>query len=277
MKGAPEPAADAAVELQGVGMIFGAQPGRCVDVFQNLSVTVRQGETVAFVGPSGCGKTTLLRLVAGLEEPTAGTVLVSGRQPLEARRLGWYSMLFQTPVLLPWLNLQRNVELPGKLLGDEAVVAKSAQRIAEVGLSGFENAYPHELSGGMKARAALARAFTVEPRLLLMDEPFASLDAMTRLQMQDELLRVLDRGKVTVVLVTHDIEEAVYLADRVLVLSERPARVRETVWVELPAACDRTRAVRSTVEFQQCRARIEHLIIGPADQTHSASPVGTTL
>ena len=199
-----------------------------------LSLAVEAGEFLAIVGPSGCGKSTLLRLLSGLLRPMAGQVCLRG-QPLAAprREIGY---VFQRANLMPWRTVLGNITLPLEIDGvaREAREARAREQIALVGLEGFADAYPQQLSGGMQQRVALARALIHEPSVLLLDEPFGSLDALTRERMNAELLRIFDLRRPTVVMVTHSITEAVLLADRVLVLSPRPGRVRAEFPVPLP-------------------------------------------
>ena len=248
--------------VNNVSKTFHAAGGHPVPVLDRLTFEIKTNEAVAFIGPSGCGKTTQLKLIAGLMNPTSGEVRVDGELPAQACMRGWLSMLFQTPVLLPWMTVQRNVELPGRIARSTEAVKRAAERIKQVGLDGFQQAYPNQLSGGMRARVALARALTVEPKILLMDEPFASLDALTRQHMHTELFRVLELEPAAIVLVTHDIEEAVLLSDRVFVLSERPAHIRDVVNVELPAPTKRDRRIREHPDFLKARRRIEELTLG---------------
>ncbi|HWN69711.1 MAG TPA: ABC transporter ATP-binding protein [Haliangium sp.] len=198
-----------------------------VPVLSGISVEVQPGELVCILGASGCGKSTLLRVVAGLETPDAGAVSLGG-VPLQGPGLD-RGLVFQEPRLFPWLDVAQNVAfgLSGRAEAEPAPArdARVAEHLRLVGLSGFERAYPHQLSGGMAQRVALARALVNRPALLLLDEPFGALDALTRAEMQDELLRLRAAERFTALLVTHDIEEAAYLADRVIVMSPRPARV----------------------------------------------------
>lgn len=203
-----------------------------LDVLDDVSFSVEPGEFVALLGPSGSGKSTLLRLVAGLETPTAGRILGDGAEitaPHPSR-----VVVFQDPTLYPWRTVWRNValglEAQGILTRERARVDAA---ISQVGLEGFANAYPHQLSGGMAQRVALARALVNEPRLLVLDEPLGKLDSLTRLKMQGELVDLWRRAGFTVLLVTHDIEEALYLANRVLVFSPRPARITAEFKVDL--------------------------------------------
>ncbi|KOF52033.1 MULTISPECIES: ABC transporter ATP-binding protein [unclassified Achromobacter] len=194
-------------------------------VVDGFSSQFSTGELVALVGPSGCGKSTLLHLAAGLEKPTQGRILADGKPvqgPDPSRTL-----VFQEHALYPWLTLRDNVALALEFQKTPKARAREAARewLARVGLSGFEDYYPHQVSGGMRQRAALARAFVAQPQTLLMDEPFGALDALTRLALQDVLRQLIAQEKPTVLLVTHDVDEALFLADRIVVFSPRPARV----------------------------------------------------
>lgn len=209
-----------------VGHRFGV-----VDVLNELSLDVRHGEFVALVGPSGCGKTTLLSLCSGWMQPTSGRV----DRPARLR------MVFQQDGLFPWLTVGENIHLGLRHLGDDAERRRRGGALLDlIGLQAFANHYPHQLSGGMRQRVELARALGGDTDLLLLDEPFSSLDYLSRLKMRGELARLLREQPRTVVLVTHDIEEAAQLADRVLVLSERPARIRDEVTLDLPRPRDLT-------------------------------------
>ena len=194
-------------------------------VIENFSRDFEQGELVALVGPSGCGKSTLLHLAAGLENPTGGSVLADGRPiggPNPERTL-----MFQENALYPWLTLEQNVALALEFqkIDKRRALQKAHEWLAKVNLKGFETYYPHQVSGGMRQRAALARAFIAEPKALLLDEPFGALDALTRMTLQDALRDLIREMRPTVLLVTHDVDEALFLADRILVFSQRPATV----------------------------------------------------
>ncbi len=224
---------------------------RSIHVLDNINLDVFRGEFVSLLGPSGCGKTTLLRIIAGLEKQDSGEVRLKGEQivgPGQDR-----VMVFQDYALFPWRTVLGNI-LFGlevrKIKKDEAL--KIAQNyIKLVNLEGFENSYPHELSGGMKQRVALARALVCDPEILLMDEPLAALDAQTRNMMQSELVRIWSATKKTIIYVTHSIEEAVYLSDRVVIFTPRPAKVKKIVNVNIPRPRD-----RFSREFVELRAKI---------------------
>jgi NitT/TauT family transport system ATP-binding protein len=206
-----------------------------VVALERLDLDVRPGEFVSLLGPSGCGKSTALRIIAGLSEPTSGTVEwleAEAASDAAPRRIGF---VFQEPTLMPWATVAANVRLPLKLAGLEPnAPARVDAALARVGLSGFAQSYPRELSGGMKMRTSIARALVTEPKLLLMDEPFAALDAMTRQVMQEELIRIHEQSGKTTVFVTHNIDEALILADRIIVMSARPGRVKASIDNDLP-------------------------------------------
>jgi len=237
-----------AVELAGVEKTFAAGGAGAVHALSTVDLTVAAGEFVTFIGPSGCGKSTLLRLVADLTEPTAGTVRVNGKSARQARLDQDYGIAFQQAGLMEWRTVTRNVELPLELRGWDRRRRRerSAELLDLVGLRDFAGAHPGELSGGMQQRVAIARALATGPRLLLMDEPFGALDEMTRERLQAELGRIAAETGATVAFVTHSIPEAVYLSDRVVVMSARPGRVTAVVDVDLGP---RTEATREAPEF----------------------------
>ena len=201
-------------------------------VVDAVSFEVRDGEFVAIVGPSGCGKSTLLNVIAGFEAPDRGAVRVDGVARAGPSRNG--IMISQHGSVFPWLTVQDNVVFGLTGASERERMERAHRYIDMVGLSGFETAYPHELSGGMLKRVELARALVMKPEILYMDEPFSALDALTSLKMQVELRRILDEERHTVLLITHDVEEAIYLADRILVLSARPTAIQATFHVDLP-------------------------------------------
>jgi NitT/TauT family transport system ATP-binding protein len=210
-----------------------------VTAIDGINLDIWEGEILCIVGPSGCGKTTLLRIIAGLEKPTSGKVLVDGKTvmgPGSDR-----AMVFQEYALFPWRTILGNVAfgLEMKKLSRNEIVEKAEEYIRLVGLSGFEEKYPHQLSGGMMQRAALARALACEPHILLMDEPFGALDAQTRNLMQGELLNIWEKTRKTIIFVTHNVEEAVYIGDRIIILTARPAKIKSIVDVTLRRPRDR--------------------------------------
>jgi len=224
----------ALVTIRAVSQRFGVD-GDSVSALESIDLDVPDGQFVAMVGPSGCGKSTLLSLVAGLRLPSSGTVLCDG-EPITAPMPKKVGMIFQEANLLPWLSAIDNVAFPLKLRHvAKAERLAAARRMLEMtGLAGFEDRLPHQLSGGMKQRVAIARGLVQDPAVLLMDEPFASLDEQTRMVLGDELLRIWSETRKTVLFVTHSLNEAVYLADRVVVLSARPGRVVDDILVDLP-------------------------------------------
>ncbi len=218
---------DAKIVVKQLRKKFNALP-----VVDGVDFSIVDGEFVAIVGPSGCGKSTLMKIVAGFEHPDEGSVTVDGRPLTKPSPKG--IVISQHGSVFPWLTVQQNLMfgLNGNEHGDKAALADHYAEM--VGLKGFENAYPHELSGGMLKRAEIARALVVKPEILYMDEPFSALDALMNLRMRNELLRVLAEERHTVLLITHDVEEAIYLADRILVLSPRPTRIQASFKVEQP-------------------------------------------
>lgn len=245
------------LDLRGVGLRFAGG----VEALASIDLVVGEGEFVAIVGPSGCGKSTLLRLVAGLIRPTTGELFVDGMLPAEARRRTTeFSLVFQSPTLLPWRSVRRNVVLPLELRGGGGGGGR-AERAARadvalelVGLAEFAGALPHELSGGMRMRAALARALVTRPRLLLLDEPFGALDDITRQRLNEELLGLRTRDAWTALLVTHHVAEAVFLSHRVVVMSARPGRIVADVAV--PFAFPRGPELRGEAAFARLTAEI---------------------
>jgi sulfonate transport system ATP-binding protein len=224
--------------LHGVSKEYRVDGSR-LQVLKDIDLAVAPGEFVSIVGASGCGKSTLLRLIVGLDPDYDGRILLDG-SPVTGTSLA-RGIVFQDHRLLPWLTLEENVglALENVSLPRDAKRAAVAEHIALVGLGGFERAYPHQLSGGMAQRAAIARGLVSKPEILLLDEPFGALDALTRLRLQDELLRIWSTEKVTVILVTHDVEEAIYLGDKIVVMQPNPGRISHQLAVDLPAPRDR--------------------------------------
>jgi NitT/TauT family transport system ATP-binding protein len=222
------------IEIEGVSKVFGGRAGPPIEALRDIDLEIGENEFVTLVGRSGCGKSTLLRILAGLIAPTSGTVRLAGRPVTGPRRD--VSLVFQRSALLPWRNVIENVLLPVEILGlDKRAHRRSAADLLElVGLAGFEKRRPHELSGGMQQRVALCRALIQDPKVLLMDEPFAALDALTREELSLELQRIWSEHRKTIVFVTHSIQEAVLLADRVVAMSPRPGRIVRMIQVDLP-------------------------------------------
>jgi NitT/TauT family transport system ATP-binding protein len=256
------------IEIRSVTKTFGA-----LTALDDVSLDVADGTFLSLVGPSGSGKSTLLDLLGGLTTPTSGEVLIDG-EPVRGPGLD-RGVVFQQYALFPWRTARANVEfgLEGGPLGKRQRAERAREYLDLVGLSGFEDRYPHELSGGMKQRVAIARSLAYDPAVLLMDEPFAALDAQTREQLQDELLRIWARTGKTIVFITHGIDEAVYLGQRVAVLTSRPGRLKAVVDVELG---DRTGDVRSDPAFGRQRHRLWELLHDEVRKAaeHERSAVG---
>jgi NitT/TauT family transport system ATP-binding protein len=242
----PSAAADA-IRLDRVGKTFALDDGTRVPALTDISLSIAPGEFVALIGPSGCGKSTVLRLIAALDAPSEGRVTVEGRAPAELARAHRLGVAFQDHALLPWLSVTANVGLPYRLAGQRPDEARIASLLSLVGLSGFEQARPKQLSGGMRQRASIARALALSPDVLLLDEPFGALDAVTRRRLNIELQRIWSEQRITTLLVTHAVEEAIFLADRVVVMSGRPGRILRTV--DVPFARPRGSEVMRTSEF----------------------------
>jgi NitT/TauT family transport system ATP-binding protein len=253
---------DAHIVIADVDMVYeaGQRPLRALAA---IDLTVDRGEFVSIIGPSGCGKTTLLRIIGGLQEPTAGRVLIDGRPPRQAQRDKQIGFVFQDPSLLPWRNVVENVRLPLQVnRRREFVAGRDPEGLIDlVGLREFGRYYPHQLSGGMLQRVALARSFVTSPSVLLMDEPFGALDEITRSAMRFELMRVWRSEAApdtTVVFVTHSIAEAILLSDRVIVMSPQPGRIAATLDIDLPRP--RGEEVEETQQFVDYTRRLRGLL-----------------
>ena len=248
------------IEFDRVTRIFNSRDGDQITALEDVSLSIAANEFVTLVGPSGCGKSTLLRIVAGLILPTAGTASIGGIPVREPR--SETGIVFQAPTLLPWASVLENVLLPLRMMRkmDSGSADKAASLLKLVGLAGFEGKSPRELSGGMQQRVAICRALVHEPDILLMDEPFGALDALTREEMTMELLRIWGERPKTVLFVTHSITEAVVLADRVVVMSPRPGRVSEIIDVRSPRP--RSFHVEGNTEFHDASRRIRERIFG---------------
>ncbi|MCW3014360.1 MAG: transporter related protein [Solirubrobacterales bacterium] len=248
------------IEVHGVSKWFATKGGEHVHALDSIGFTVEPGEFVSIIGPSGCGKSTLLRIVHGLVGAEAGEVLVGGKPVTGPSPSG--AMVFQSVNLYPWRTTRRNVEFGLEMRGvgrDER--RATADRLLEmIGLQSFADAYPSQLSGGMQQRVGLARALAVDPTLLYMDEPFGALDAQTKVVLQGELALIVEQFKKTVLFVTHDMEEAVFLSDRVLVMSNRPGQILEDITVDLPRP--RADDVRRSPEFVRLKDHVWELLRG---------------
>ena len=246
---------DAAVSAHDLSLVF-QSADTPVTALQKVNLTIARGEFVSLIGPSGCGKTTLLRVIADLERATSGTITVNGVSPEQARLDRAYGYVFQAAALYPWRNVLRNVMLPLEVMRMPAAERRerAMKNLELVGLQGFDTKYPWQLSGGMQQRVSIARALAFEPKLLLMDEPFGALDEMTRERLNMELLRIWAETGSTVIFVTHSISEAVFLSNRIVVMSPRPGRILEVIDNRLPTA--RQLDVRETPEFAAVAHRV---------------------
>lgn len=248
------------IEISGAGQVFGAVGNGGVRALDGIDLSIRDQEIVTLVGPSGCGKSTLLRLISGLVPPSEGSITINGERVTAPRQDT--GIVFQAPTLLPWATIMENVMFPSTIMGraDEAARRRAKDLLAVAGIADFADHRPRQLSGGMQQRAAICRALVHDPGILLMDEPFGALDALTREIMTIELLRIWANAPKTIIFVTHSIPEAVILADRVVVMSPRPGRIAEIIDVDLPRPRDF--AMSGHPEFQRCAGRIRELIFG---------------
>ena len=246
---------NAVITANGLGLTFTTDDGP-VHALSDVNFSFNDGDFVSLIGPSGCGKTTLLRIIADLEQPTAGDIRVNGLTPGEARQNRQYGYVFQAPALYPWRTVESNVMLPLEIMGFPAAERRerAAKNVALVNLTGFERKYPWQLSGGMQQRCSIARALSFDPKLLLMDEPFGALDEIVRDNLNLQLLRLWRETKKTVVFVTHSIPEAVFLSTKIIVMSPRPGRIIDVIDTGLPK--ERTLDIRETPEFLKLAHRV---------------------
>jgi NitT/TauT family transport system ATP-binding protein len=256
----PRPATDVeprrtAVEADGLSLTFETADGP-VHALSEVDLRVEQGDFVSLIGPSGCGKTTLLRAIADLEQPTAGRIEVNGVSPHQARLDRSYGYIFQAPALYPWRNIERNVTLPLEIMGmSREKRAERARKYLElVDLAGFGKKFPWQLSGGMQQRASIARALCFDPDLLLMDEPFGALDEIVRDHLNEQLLKLWDKTRKTVVFVTHSIPEAVFLSTKIVVMSPRPGKIIDVIETGFPR--NRSLDIRETQAFLDVAHRV---------------------
>jgi NitT/TauT family transport system ATP-binding protein len=244
-----------AVDVRDVSLTFETADGK-VEALSKVSLQIADGEFVSFIGPSGCGKTTILRVIADLQQPTSGSLLVNGMSAEQARLARAYGYVFQAPALLPWRTIEKNLKLPLEVMGfsDSEQRQRAARYLALVNLTGFERKFPWQLSGGMQQRVSIARALSFDPDLLLMDEPFGALDEIVRDHLNEQLLQLWDKTKKTVLFVTHSIPEAVFLSTKIVVMSPRPGRIIDIIDCEFPR--QRTLEIRETPEFLKIAQRV---------------------
>ena len=263
-----------AVHADGIWKIFNEGQPNEVTALQDVHLTVESGEFISLIGPSGCGKSTLLRVIADLTDATKGDIRVAGHTPHEAREQQLYGMAFQQAALFDWRTVRRNVELPLELQGwDKAKrKARALELLDMVQLADFAEHRPWELSGGMQQRVAIARSLAVDPTILLMDEPFGALDEMTRERMQNELLRIRKETGKSIVFVTHSIPEAVYLSDRVVVMSPRPGRITDIV--DVPLGDDRDEDTREADAFFDAVTAVREALRGRVGGSDARAKVG---
>ncbi len=249
------------IKLDHVGMTYEAQD-KTVTALTDVTLDIKKGEFISLLGPSGCGKSTLLRIIANLIENTQGEVLIEGMTPKEARLKRKYGMVFQAPVLYDWRTVIKNVELPLEIMHVSKEERKKAalEMLDLVNLHDFANHYPNQLSGGMQQRVGIARAFALKPEILLMDEPFSALDEFTKEKLHEDLLRIWRKTNKTIIFVTHNIQEAVFLSDRICILSPHPGRLSAVVDVKLPRP--RTLDMKGTAEFTELVTKVRNSFEG---------------
>lgn len=250
------------IKIDDVCMTFKDNQGNDVQALKNINLDIHEGEFISLLGPSGCGKTTLLRMIADLLEPTSGTIRIDGMTPKEIRLQQKFGIVFQSPVLFDWRTVKKNVELPLEIMyySKQDRSDRADKMLELVGLTDFANHYPRQLSGGMQQRVGIARAFAIRPNILLMDEPFSALDEFTREKLHEDLLRIWAKTNKTVIFVTHNIAESVFLSDRVCVLSPHPGRLSAVVDIDLPRP--RTLEMRDTQYFNELVAKVRNSFEG---------------
>lgn len=257
----PEKMIKTEISLKDIGMTYHAD-GKDVKALTSVTLDIEKGEFISLLGPSGCGKTTLLRIIADLLQPTSGEISISDETPKDARLKRRYGMVFQSPVLYDWRTVRKNVMLPLEImkLSKEERIQRADEMLELVGLSKFKDHFPHQLSGGMQQRVGIARALALNPEILLMDEPFSALDEFTREKLHEDLLRIWRKTNKTVVFVTHNIAESVFLSDRVCVLSPHPGRLSAVVDIDLPRP--RKKELKDTQEFTSFVAKVRNSFEG---------------
>ena len=250
------------IQVKDLDVTFKDNSGNDVKALTGVNLDIYKGEFISLLGPSGCGKTTLLRSIADLQEPTDGTIRISGQTPKELRQQQKFGFVFQQPVLFDWRTVKKNVELPLEIMyQSKADRAKRADEMLEmVGLKDFANHFPKQLSGGMQQRVNIARAFGIRPEILLMDEPFSALDEFTKEKLYEDLLRIWRQTNKTIIFVTHNIQEAVFLSDRICVLSPQPGRLSAIVDVDLPRP--RTLDMKESAHFNELVLKVRNSFEG---------------
>ena len=244
------------IQIKNISMKYPVNNGDDVAALNDISLDIRQGEFISLLGPSGCGKTTLLRIIADLIQPTSGSVSIHGQTPREIRIQKKYGFVFQSPVLYDWRTVRRNICMPMEIMGipKKERTARIDRMLELVDLQDFGTKYPFELSGGMQQRVGIARALALDPEYLMMDEPFSALDEFTREKLNEDLLHIWSKTNKTIIFVTHNIPESVFLSDRVVVLSPHPGRISAVVDIDLPRP--RRNTLRETPEFYEYVAKI---------------------
>lgn len=253
-----------AIELSDVSKTFRLSNGQEIVALDDVSLNIEEGAFVALLGPSGCGKSTILRLIAALDTPCTGHIRVEGVAPAELSRAHRLGVAFQDAALLPWLSIEANISLPFRLAGRPVDQARVKELIRLVGLAEFAHARPSQLSGGMRQRAAIARALVLTPEVLLLDEPFGALDAVTRRNMNLELMRLWTAQQTTTLLITHDVSEALFLADRIIVLKPRPGRIAHVV--DVPFTRPRDAAIMRTEQFHSMADTLTNMLAEGFDE-----------
>ena len=250
------------IMLKDIGMVYKTNDGRDVTALTGVSLDIQKGEFISLLGPSGCGKTTLLRIIADLLQPTSGEISIAGESPRDARLSKKYGIVFQSPVLYDWRTVKKNIMLPLEIMHiPKAEREDRAMKMLDiVGLTEFANHYPNQLSGGMQQRVGIARALAIQPQILLMDEPFSALDEFTKEKLHEDLLRIWAKTNKTIIFVTHNIQEAVFLSSRICVLSPHPGRLSAVIDVDLPRP--RTMDIKDTPEFTAYVAKVRNSFEG---------------
>ncbi len=250
------------IKIKDLEVIFKDNAGKDMQALEKINLDIYKGEFIALLGPSGCGKTTLLRSICDLQEPTEGTVRIDGMTPKEIRQMRKFGFVFQQPVLFDWRTIKKNVELPLEVMGfkKEERSKRADEMLEMVGLTNFKNHFPKQLSGGMQQRVNIARAFSLKPEILLMDEPFSALDEFTKEKLHEDLLRLWRQTRQTVIFVTHNIQEAVFLSDRICVLSPHPGRLSAVVDVDFDRP--RTLDMKDTPHFTELVTKVRNSFEG---------------